>query len=113
MTTFPEYVEDYLRVRRALGYKLVEPGRTLPRFAAHLEASGTEFVTVDAALAWALEPDVPHGSVVRPMRMLVVRGFARYMTGIDPRTEIPPPACSRSASAGEHHSSTATPTLWS
>ncbi len=39
MTTFPEYVEDYLRVRRALGYKLVEPGRTLPRFAAHLETT--------------------------------------------------------------------------
>jgi integrase len=89
MTTFPEYVEDYLRLRRALGYKLVEPGRTLPRFAAHLEATGTEFVTVDAALAWALEPDVPQGSVVRPMRMLVARGFARYMAGIDPRTEIP------------------------
>ena len=90
MTTFPEYVEDYLRLRRALGYKLVEPGRTLPHFAARLEATGTEFVTVDAALAWALEPDVPQGSVVGPMRMLVARGFARYMAGIDPRTEIPP-----------------------
>lgn len=90
MTTFPEYAEEYLRLRRALGYKLVEPGRTLPRFAAHLEATGTEFVTVDAALAWALEPDVPPGSVVRPMRMLVARGFARYMAGIDSRTEIPP-----------------------
>ncbi len=33
---------------------------------------------------------MPQGSVVRPMRMLVVRGFARYMAGIDPRTEIPP-----------------------
>jgi integrase/recombinase XerD len=32
----------------------------------------------------------PPGSVVSPMRMLVVRGFARYMAGIDPRTEIPP-----------------------
>jgi hypothetical protein len=67
MTTFPQHVDDYLRLRRALGYKLVEPGRTLPRFAARLEAIGTEFVTVDAALVWALEPDVPPGSVVRPM----------------------------------------------
>ncbi len=90
MTTFHQYVEDYLRLRRSFGYQLAEPGRNLPRFAAHLEAAGAEFVTVDAALAWALEPIVPPGSVVRPKRMLAVRGFARYMAGIDPRTEIPP-----------------------
>ena len=33
---------------------------------------------------------MPPGSVVPWMRLLVVRGFARYMAGIDPRTEIPP-----------------------
>jgi integrase/recombinase XerD len=90
MTLFPEHVEDYLRLRRAFGHKLVEPGRTLPRFAAHLQATGVEFVTVDAALAWALEPEAAPESVVRARRMMVVRGFAGYMAGIDPRTEIPP-----------------------
>ena len=90
MSAFSQHVDDYLRLRRSFGYKLVEPGRLLPRFAAHLDAIGVEFVTVDTALAWALEPDVPPGSVVRPRRMLVIRGFARYMAGIDSRTEIPP-----------------------
>ena len=33
---------------------------------------------------------MPAGSVVPAMRLLVVRGFARYMAGIDPRTEVPP-----------------------
>jgi len=33
---------------------------------------------------------VPTGSVVPATRLLVVRGFARYMAGIDPRTEVPP-----------------------
>lgn len=47
-------------------------------------------MTVDLALAWALEPEVPAGSVAPAMRLLVVRGFARYLVGIDPRTEIPP-----------------------
>jgi hypothetical protein len=37
-----------------------------------------------------VEPIVPAGSVVPAMRLLVVRGFARYMTGIDPRTQVPP-----------------------
>jgi integrase len=33
---------------------------------------------------------VPAGSVVPADRMMVVRGFARYLSGIDPRTEVPP-----------------------
>jgi integrase/recombinase XerD len=90
MTTFSQHVEDYLRLRRSFGYKLDEAARLLPRFACYLEAAGAECVTIDLALAWALEPEVPPGSVVPPMRILVVRGFARYMAGIDPRTEIPP-----------------------
>ena len=53
-------------------------------------------MTVELALAWALEPDVPAGSVVPAMRLLVVRGFARYMAGIDPRTEVPPTGLIRS-----------------
>jgi integrase/recombinase XerD len=90
MSVLAQQVEDYLRLRRAFGYELVEAARLLPRFVAYLEASGVEFVTIDAAIRWALEPNAPPGSVVSPMRMLVVRGFARYMAGIDPRTEIPP-----------------------
>jgi integrase len=90
MTTFSQHVEDYLRLRRSLGYKLDEAARLLPRFAARLEAAGAEFVTIDLALVWALEPDVAPASVVRSVRLLVVRGFARYMVGVDRRTEIPP-----------------------
>ena len=90
MTTFAEYVDDYLRLRRALGFKLTEHVRLLPKFAAHLDAIGVAYITVDLALGWAVEPTVPPGSVVPAMRLLVVRGFARYMSGIDPRTEVPP-----------------------
>ena len=32
---------------------------------------------------------VPAGSVVPAARLLAVRGFARYLSGIDPRTEVP------------------------
>lgn len=90
MTSFLGHVDDYLRLRRSLGYKLDDHARLLQRFADQLDAIGAEFVTIDLALSWPLEPEVPSGSVVPAMRLLVVRGFARYMSGIDPRTEIPP-----------------------
>jgi len=41
------------------------------------------------AVDWATARDVPAGSSVPGTRLLVVRAFARYLIGIDPRTEIP------------------------
>lgn len=90
MTRFAEHVDDYLRLRRSFGFKLVEHERLLRRFAAHLDGLQAETVTTELALAWALERDLPAGSVVPAVRLIVVRGFARYMIGLDPRTEIPP-----------------------
>jgi hypothetical protein len=55
MTKFTQRVEDYLRLRRSLGYKLHDHARLLRRFAAHLDLVGGEFVTVELALgrrAW-------------------------------------------------------------
>lgn len=96
MTTFTEHAEDYLRLRRSLGFKLNEHARLLPRFAAHLDAVGAAHVSTEIAVAWATEPVVMAGSVVPAMRLLVARGFARYMAGIDPRSEIPPTGLIRS-----------------
>jgi hypothetical protein len=36
----------------------------------HLEAIGVEVVTIEVALSWAVEPNVPAGSVVPAMRLL-------------------------------------------
>lgn len=90
MSALAEHLEAYLRLRRSLGHDLAEAARLLPRFVAHLEARKAEFVTLEAALAWSLEPEAPAGSTVWGKRMIVVRGFARYLSGIDPRTEVPP-----------------------
>lgn len=89
MTSFADHVGDYLRLRRSFGFKLEEHERLLHKFATHMDDLGAEIVTVELALAWALERDLPAGSVVAATRLLVVRGFARYMAGLDPRTEIP------------------------
>lgn len=90
MSALEQHLDEYLRLRRMLGHDLAEAHRLLPRFVEHLDANGMEFLTIEAALAWSLEPQVPAGSVVPGHRMMVVRGFARYLSGIDPRTEVPP-----------------------
>jgi integrase/recombinase XerD len=90
MTSFAEHVDDYLRLRRSFGFKLQDHERLLRPFGAHLDDLRAEAVTIELALAWATERDVPVGSVVPAMRLLVIRGFARYMVGLDARTEIPP-----------------------
>ena len=53
MSSFHDHVADYLKARRALGFKLAYPGLVLPQFAAYLKASGAEVLTVELAVAWA------------------------------------------------------------
>jgi len=90
MTALHEELERYLRLRRSLGHNLADAARLLPRFVDHLEVTRAEFVTIEAALAWSQEPDSAPGTTVWPRRMMAVRGFARHMTGVDSRTEVPP-----------------------
>jgi integrase len=89
MSALSEHLDDYLRLRRGLGHELADAHRLLPRFVAYLDERGSEFVTIAAALAWSLE-GASTGSVVPGHKWTHVRGFARYLSGIDPRTEIPP-----------------------
>jgi integrase len=53
-----------------------------------LEAEGLPAVTVAAALAHG--PGVDPATSIPPRRMTIARGFARYLAGIDARTEVPP-----------------------
>jgi integrase/recombinase XerD len=88
MTDLRAAAHDYLAVRRQLGFELEHPGRTLENYIAFMERAGAERVTTELALMWATSVQAhPH----RWRRRLgVVRGFARYLSTIDPATEIPP-----------------------
>lgn len=90
MSLLAQHLDDYLQLRRTLGHKLADAHRLLPRFVTYLDERDIAFVTIDSALAWSLERVVPDGSRVPAQRMMAVRGFARYLSGIDPRTEVPP-----------------------
>jgi integrase/recombinase XerD len=83
------HVADYLRLRRALGFKLTQPGHVLPQFVAWLEATGQEGITVEAAIRWAQQP-AGLAPISRAHLLTAVRGFALYLRTIDPATEIPP-----------------------
>jgi integrase len=95
MSALARQLEDYLRLRRMLGHKLDDAARQLPWFVEHLDAAGGDYVTTTAALEWALDRDWPAGSTVPGHRITAVRGFARYLAGIDARTEVPPPGLIR------------------
>jgi integrase/recombinase XerD len=81
--------EDYLRMRRALGYKLEVQGWLLEEFIAYLEQTGAATVTIDAAVAWATLPAAAERSYWA-QRLSVVREVARHLRTIDPACEIPP-----------------------
>ena len=89
MTDLHAAASDYLALRRALGFKLVEAERMLGSFVEHLGARGASTVTVELALEW---PTLPRQA--KPwwwrQRLSAVRGFARYLQAFDPEAEVPP-----------------------
>lgn len=90
MNTLRQAVRDYLQLRRNLGFKLEQPGRDLPNFVRFLERRGAQFITHKLALLWARQP-VNVQPAYWAQRLTYVRGFARYRSATDPRTQIPPP----------------------
>lgn len=90
VTTLEQDLADYLQLRLSLGHELAEARWVLPGLVAHLNAHEASTVTIEAVLAWAQQSPTGRGTSVRPRRMTAARGFARYLAGIHPGTEIPP-----------------------
>jgi integrase/recombinase XerD len=89
MNTWCEAVDDYLELRRSLGFKLVNYGACLREFVSFLEQKKASHITTALAVQFAMlhpqqEPKAQAG------RYSAVRGFASYRIGVDPATEIPP-----------------------
>jgi len=89
MSSLGEHADDYLRLRRALGFKLERHGQLLPQLVACLETAGASTVRSELAISWARLPDGAHPRHWAA-RLAVARGFAAYMQAIDPATEVPP-----------------------
>jgi integrase/recombinase XerD len=88
MNTLAEAVDDYVSMRRGLGFRLAQVERLLRDFAAFMHARDKAWVTIELALSWAVQP--PSGQPdTWAKRLGAVRSFALYRSATDARTEIP------------------------
>lgn len=90
--TWDEYVADYLRLRRQLGFTLAWDEHLLGQFTAHLDAARTRYLTTAVMVGWAGLPrdDGGAGASRAVTRMTAVCSFAAYMHALDPAHEVPP-----------------------
>jgi len=89
MTAIRDSLAQYVAVRRALGASFYEPALALGHFVDLLEREGAEFITTDLALRWATTPVLAERATWG-RRLSQVGGFARWMSVIDSRNQIPP-----------------------
>jgi integrase len=89
MNALRKSLRQYVALRRALGTKLREPAATLERFVDFLEREKAAFSTSELALRWAMQPQsVQRATWAR--RLSMARGFALWLSTIDPRPQVPP-----------------------
>ncbi len=74
-------------------FELKGPGRLLDDFVEFMDRARSEHVSSELALMWATSVSA-HAYRWR-RRLGVVRGFARYLSTIDPETEVPSVSCER------------------
>jgi integrase len=83
-------VEDYLAVRRGLGFELKSAEKDLRQFVRYADRVGHQGpLTIDLAVAWARWSRSADPAQAAK-RLVAVRAFARYLTALDPATEVPP-----------------------
>ena len=88
--TMAAAVEEYLAVRRKLGFALHIEGQELGRFARFAEKVGhTETITTELAVRWATLP-ADARRLYHARRLDAVRRLARHLAVFEPATEIPP-----------------------
>lgn len=88
MTDLHSALERYLSMRKGLGYKYQHQTRRLADFVSFMEKRKATTITTKLAMEWATLPTDRHASWA--LRLTDVRGFARHIVNIDPKTEVPP-----------------------
>jgi integrase len=89
MSRVRRQLEQYLALRRGLGFELRNVQWVLGTFVRFLKAEGASHITTELALRWATLP-VGVQPATWAWRLGTVRRFAIWSSTLDPRTEIPP-----------------------
>jgi integrase/recombinase XerD len=89
MSPLARHLAKYLELRHRLGFKMHHAAFELRKFVRFAQKARVSFITTKLALEWASQPTgcqpAWHGS-----RLGMVRGFAEYLSAVDPRTQVPP-----------------------
>lgn len=89
MSALSDELDRYLEIRRSLGHQLRTDEGMLRRFVAFADTAGEAYVGTALFLRW----QGSFGAASRPTwahRLTMVRIFARWLHGLDPRHEVPP-----------------------
>jgi integrase/recombinase XerD len=89
MTSWRKRVEEYIELRRSLGFKLLEANVGLITFASFLQQRRAVRITIPLAMEWA-QQDKNARPAEWARRLSFVRGFARHWSAHDSQTEVPP-----------------------
>jgi len=84
-----EAVEEYIEMRRGLGFKLLEAKVSLINFASFLKQRGAAHITISLSMEWA-QQDKTARPAEWARRLSFIRGFARHWSAHDSQTEVPP-----------------------
>jgi site-specific recombinase XerD len=82
-------LNDYLCIRRGLGFQLQEEESRLRNFVAFVQAERASCITRQLVLRWATRPAKAQ-PFTWAQRFGIIRRFAIWYSVIEPRTEIPP-----------------------
>lgn len=88
MSALSKSLDDYLAVRRALGYKMISQEFVLRGLVDLAQKERAKFITTELALRWARQP-VDGAPYTWACRMTSIRLFAAWCKTRDPRTEVP------------------------
>jgi integrase/recombinase XerD len=89
MITLTERLDDYIAVRRSLGYDPSFAARVLRGFTRFADREGTDHITVDLFLRWKKGFGKADNNTWSA-RLGMVRVFAGWLQAHDARTEVPP-----------------------
>jgi integrase len=88
MMDLSDALQEYLALRRSLGFKLQSQESRLRNFVQYTKANGELRITSKIAVDWASHQC---GPATWSSRLSTVRAFARHLQVVDHQTEIPPP----------------------
>lgn len=89
MSKLRKALDEYLSIRRSLGFELRIMGSSLHNFVSFMEREGNAHITTELAIRWSKMPANAQPSTWS-WRFGMVRLFAAWYSATDPQTEVSP-----------------------